>query len=90
MVLSVKAGSAGAVPRRDSDGSSDGSLDSARRRSRRGSAAENAYAVAVSASSWKIAVGGVAAAAEFLRRCATEGERAIGSTTRASSLVLSG
>ena len=90
VVLSVKAGSAGAVPRRDSDGSSDGSLDSARRRSRRGSAAENAYAVAVSASSWKIAVGGVAAAAEFLRRCATEGERAIGSTTRASSLVLSG
>ena len=33
VVLSVKAGSAGAVPRRDSDGSPDGSLNSARRRS---------------------------------------------------------
>ena len=89
VVLSVKAGSAGAVPRRDSDGSSDGSLNSARRRSRRGSAAENAYAVAVSASSWKIAVGSVGGGGSFSgdappRASARSGRR------RASSLVLSG
>jgi len=102
VVLSVKAGPIRrdfgkdpAVSRRDSDDSlnsvqRDGADGRGRGHSRRSSGAENAYAVAVSASSWKIAVGGVAAAAEFLRRCATEGECAIRSTTRASSLVLSG
>ena len=101
VVLSVKAGSIrrdfgkDPVSRRDSDDSlnsvqRDGADGRGRGRSRRSSGAENAYAVAVSASSWKIAVGGVAAAAEFLRRCATEGECAIRSSTRASSLVLSG
>lgn len=104
VVLSVKAGSRRAdvgkdpVSRRDSDDSlnsvqrdgADGRGGRGRHSRRGGQGAENAYAVAVSASSWKIAVGGVAAAAEFLRRCATEGECAIRSTTRASSLVLSG
>ena len=87
VVLSVKAGGFNGSPAHSGDsGNSSGNSGST---TRRGSmASENAYAVAVSASSWKIAVDGVGAAAEFLKRCASEGEAAI--RPRASSLVLSG
>ena len=87
VVLSVKAGGFNGSPAHsgDSGNSSGGSGSTTRRGSM---ASENAYAVAVSASSWKIAVDGVGAAAEFLKRCASEGEAAI--RPRASSLVLSG